>query len=163
MWISPDDEDLPEEDPRARLNRNFNELLQELPVAQTGVQILFAFLLTLAFTQRFAQATTFQKVVYVLTLLAAAGATALMIGPVSYHRVAFRRGRKPEVLRTADRWARGGLALVLVAMVGAVLLVIDVVAGRWVAVVLAALTATWFVVLWYVIPLWRRSRWTDQK
>ena len=79
-----------------RLNRNFGDLLQELRVAQAGVQILFAFLLTLPFQARFAAITTFEKVVYIGALCAAAFAAATLIGPVAYHRILFRRGRKPQ-------------------------------------------------------------------
>jgi hypothetical protein len=76
-----------------RWDRNFTELLQELRVAQTGVQILFAFLLTLPFTNRFGSVSDLDKVVYVITLMASATATALLIAPVSYHRQVFREGR----------------------------------------------------------------------
>src|SRR5438309_3920171 len=80
-----------------RWDRNFTELLQELRVAQTGVQILFAFLLTLPFTSRFDRATGLDRGVYVTTMVAAACATALLIAPASYHRLVFRKGRKPQL------------------------------------------------------------------
>jgi Family of unknown function (DUF6328) len=82
-----------------RWDRNFIELLQELRVAQTGVQILFAFLLTMPFTNRFGQVSDLDKVVYVITLVAAATAMALLIAPVSDHRQVFRQGRKPQLVR----------------------------------------------------------------
>src|SRR5947209_10039375 len=82
-----------------RWDRNFSELLQELRVAQTGVQVLFAFLLTLPFTNRFERITEVQRGTYVVTLVAAAAATALLIAPVSYHRLVFRQGRKPQLVR----------------------------------------------------------------
>src|SRR6266508_4388199 len=91
-----------------RLDRNFNELLQELRVAQTGVQILFAFLLTLAFTQRFGEVTGFQRGLYYGTLVAAALATSLLIAPVSLHRLLFRRHQKGRVVIAANRLAGGG-------------------------------------------------------
>ena len=107
-----------------RLDRNLNELLQELRVAQTGVQILFAFLLTLPFAARFGDVDTFELVVYVVALLAATAAAAgMIIAPVAYHRMLFRRGRKPQLVRSAHRMASGGLAFLLVAMVCSVLLV----------------------------------------
>src|SRR3954468_6047090 len=92
-----------------RWDRNFIELLQELRVAQTGVQILFAFLLTLPFTNRFGDVSRLDTVVYVITLVSAASATALLIAPVSGHRQVFRLGRKPELVRFASRLAQGGL------------------------------------------------------
>src|SRR5690349_19677592 len=98
-----------DETPLERWDRNFTELLQELRVAQTGVQILFAFLLTLPFTNRFTAVTGFERGVYVVTLVAAAAATALLIAPVSYHRIVFRQGRKPQLVLIASRLAALGL------------------------------------------------------
>ncbi len=140
-----------------RLDRNFGDLLQELRVAQTGVQILFAFLLTLPFSARFGTVDTFEKAVYIVALLAAAAAAALIIAPVAYHRMLFRRGRKPQLVFSAHRMASGGLAFLLVAMVCAVLLVSDVVMGRSAAIIVAVLTAGWFVLLWGLLPWLRRN------
>jgi hypothetical protein len=140
-----------------RADRNYNELLQELRVAQTGVQFLFAFLLTLAFTQRFTQITDFQKGLYVATLIAASLAAALLIGPVPFHRILFHRGLKPRLVRGADLMARGGLALLLLSVNGAVLLILDVVLSRPWPFVLAGLVTVWFVVVWYVVPLTARE------
>jgi hypothetical protein len=145
-----------EESERERWQRNFSELLQELRVAQTGVQILFAFLLTLVFTARFGELNAFQRNVYVIALLAAAGATALIIAPVAYHRMLFRLGRKPELVRSAHRMASGGLAMLLVAMVSSVLLVTDFILDRTIALILTGVVAAFFVLLWGVLPLVRR-------
>ncbi len=90
---------------KQRWQRNFADLLQELRVAQTGVQILFAFLLTLPFSAGFDDTTQFQRDVYIVALLAAAGATAMIISPVAFHRALFRQGRKPELVRFAHRMA----------------------------------------------------------
>lgn len=141
-----------------KADRRYNELLQELRVAQTGVQFLFAFLLTLAFTQRFPQITTFQHWVYVATLLATATASALLIGPVPFHRILFRRGLKPRLVRGADLMARGGLAMLLVAINGAVLLILDVVLTGGLPYLLSAALVGWFVLVWYVVPLTARQR-----
>jgi hypothetical protein len=140
-----------------RLDRNYTELLQELRVAQTGVQILFAFLLTLAFTQRFAETDGFQRFVYVVTLLFAAGAAALLIAPVAFHRLVFRRRQKDDLVDAANRFALGGLAMLFVAMVGAVLLILDVVLGDFRAFLLTGLVAAWFLGLWLVLPLTSRG------
>lgn len=142
-----------EETEDERADRNFADLLQELRVAQTGVQFLFAFLLTLAFTQRFQAITSQQKVIYVGTLLATAVSSALLIGPVPLHRTLFRRGLKPRLVRGADRMARGGLAMLLVAINGAMLLILDVVLEGWLPYALAAGVLVWFVLVWYVVPL----------
>jgi len=139
-----------------RLDRNFGDLLQELRVAQTGVQILFAFLLTLPFAARFEAVDAFERVVYSVALLASAAAAAMIIAPVAYHRMLFRRGRKPELVRSAHRMASGGLAFLLVAMVGAILLVSDVVMGRALATVVTVVAGAWFVLLWGVLPWLRR-------
>jgi L-asparagine transporter-like permease len=141
-----------------RLDRNYGELLQELRVTQVGVQILFASLLTVAFTERFRQITDEQRATYVVTLLAAAAATAFLIGPVSFHRLVFRHSQKDDLVRNAHRMALGGLACLLVAVVGAVLLILQVVLGQPAATWFAAGVAAFFVLLWLVIPLVSRSR-----
>jgi hypothetical protein len=139
-----------------RIDRNYNDLLQELRVSQAGVQILFAFLLTLAFSQRFEDITLFQRNVYVATLLCTAAATALIIGPVSYHRLVFRRRLKPALLNASNRMAMGGLAFLFLAMVGSVLLITDVVLEGSIVGWITAGTAVWFLLLWYVIPMYAR-------
>src|SRR3954447_18283352 len=135
-----------------RWDRNFIELLQELRVAQTGVQILFAFLLTLPFTNRFGDVSSLDKVVYVITLIASAVATALLIAPVSDHRQVFRQGHKPELVKTASMLAQGGLGALLVAIIGAVFLVLDVVAGLGWAAGLGAPLVAIYLFLWCVLP-----------
>src|SRR5919107_6173063 len=97
------------EAPLQRADRNFSELLQELRVAQTGVQILFAFLLTLSFMDRFSAIDAFQRGVYVFTLVASAVTAALLIAPVPVHRLLFQRGRKRELVRVGHRFALTGL------------------------------------------------------
>jgi hypothetical protein len=140
-----------------RLDRNLNELLQELRVAQTGVQILFAFLLTLPFAARFGDVDTFELVVYIVALLASTAAAGMIIAPVAYHRMLFRRGRKPQLVRSAHRMASGGLAFLVVAIVCAVLLVLDFLVGRTLAIILSAIAAMWLVLLWGVLPWLRRG------
>jgi hypothetical protein len=134
------------------LDRNFVELLQELRVAQTGVQILFGFLLTMPFSNRFGQATTLQLVIYTITVLACALAVAFLVAPVSYHRRVFRQGRKAELVRWSNTLAWGGLAALLVAMAGAIFLVLDVIAGPAVAGPLTAALVVVYILLWYVLP-----------
>jgi hypothetical protein len=145
---------------KQRWQRNFADLLQELRVAQTGVQILFAFLLTLPFSNGFPRATEFQKDTYVVALLAAAAATALIISPVAFHRALFRQGRKPELVRYAHSVATGGLAFMLIAMVSSVLLITDFILPRPVAFLLSGFTGLWFLTFWVALPFMRRN-WTE--
>src|SRR5215212_3902981 len=131
---------MPNESEKARWDRNFADLLQELRVSQTGVQILFAFLLTLPFSNGFPKVSAFQKDTYVFALISAAFATAMIISPVAFHRALFRQGRKPELVRYSHRMATGGLAFMLISMVSSVLLITDYLLHRWVAVVLTVIT-----------------------
>jgi MFS family permease len=141
------------------LDRNLAELLQELRVAFTGVQILFAFLLSLAFTQRFTELDGFDTAVYTVALLSTALATMVLIAPVSFHRIVFRRGQKAALVVAADRLLMLGLALLIPAICSAVLLILDVVLGLWQAILGSALTAAVGLATWYVLPLViRRSR-----
>ncbi len=119
------------ETPLERADRNFGELLQELRVTQTGVQILFAFLLTLAFTPRFPSLDTMQRATYVTTLLLAVVAAALFTAPAALHRSLFRRARSPPscgFLRRGPSHGRDGV--LMLALTGLVLLVVDVALGR---------------------------------
>ena len=118
-----------EETEAERLDRNTGELLQELRVAQTGVQILFAFLLTMPFTQRFSELSDGQITSYYVALLSAALAIGLLVGPVAFHRLTFRRGRKDELVRWGNAMALAGLATLIVSLSAAVGLVASVISG----------------------------------
>lgn len=139
-----------------RWDRNFYDLLQEVRVAQTGVQILFAFLLTLPFSARFGAVSQADRVVYAITLLAAAAASAFLIAPVSYHRLLFRMGKKPELVRNASRMALCGVVCLLVSIVGAVFVVLNVVFDVWVGSFGAAGVFVLATVLWFAFPLRHR-------
>ncbi|MBJ3810275.1 hypothetical protein JGB26_24710 [Streptomyces flavofungini] len=140
-----------------RADRNFVELLQELRVTQTGVQILFAFLLTLAFTPRFPSLDALQRATYVTTLLLAVLAAALFTAPAAVHRGLFGRGAKPLVVRVSSRLAGAGLAVLVLALTGSVLLVVDVAASRTGAFVAAAATLVVCGGLWGLLP-WAVAR-----
>lgn len=142
------------------LDRNLAELLQEMRVAITGVQILFAFLLTLPFSARFEELGPFGTTVYAVTLLSTASATLVLIAPVSFHRTLFRQRRKQQLVAFADGALVVGLALLLLGIAAAVLLVLDVVLGRWPAVVCCAFVVVFGAVAWYLLPL-RQRRPTD--
>jgi hypothetical protein len=140
------------------LDRNFAELLQELRVAITGVQILFAFLLGLAFAARFITLGTFQLIVYTVALMSTALATIVLIAPVSFHRLVFRRRQKAALVAVADRLLMIGLGMLVLAISSAVLLILDVVLGRWQGIVGSGLVALAGALTWYALPIWvRRS------
>ncbi|GGO40251.1 MULTISPECIES: DUF6328 family protein [Streptomyces] len=140
------------ETPLERADRNFTELLQELRVTQTGVQILFAFLLTLAFTPRFPSLDTMQRATYVTTLLLAVLAAALFTAPAAVHRGLFQRGAKPLIVRVSSRLAGIGLGVLVLALTGSVLLVVDVAASRTGAIAAAAGTLLVCGGLWGLLP-----------
>jgi Family of unknown function (DUF6328) len=142
-----------------RCDRNLVELLQEVRVVQTGVQVLFAFLLTAPLAPRFPQLSEFQRLTYFVTLLAAGGAAILLIAPTAYHRILFRLGDKEHLVAVANRFTLAGLSAVAVCMTGAVLLVTDLMFDD-IAIVAATagLAALGCVSLWCVAPLLRRSR-----
>lgn len=150
--------DVRDETPLQRADRSYGEILQEIRVAQTGVQILFAFLLTLAFTNRFKTITPGQRDIYVLTLMLAAAATALLIAPAAFHRVIYRRRLKQHLVHAANRLALAGLVLLLLAMISALVLILDVVIGLGVAVVLASGMLAWFFTWWFILPVLTRLR-----
>jgi hypothetical protein len=147
----------PGESPVQRADRNFQELIAELRVLQTGVQILFGFLLILAVQPRFADPTTFGRVTYVVTLALCCAATALLMAPVAYHRALFAKGVKPEIVRVSNRFARAGMLALFLAIVSAVLLVVDAVLGLLGASIVTAAVAVFFALLWYAVPI-RRLR-----
>jgi hypothetical protein len=139
-----------------RLARNLGELLQELRVAQTGVQVLLGFLLSVIFTEPYRRAGLFVHVVHVATVMSAAGAVAFMIAPAAWHRLLFRQGRRELIVERASRFAVVGLVLLACAVVGTVLLVGYVVFGAVAGAVLGGVIAVLFGLLWFVVPLHAR-------
>jgi hypothetical protein len=136
-----------------RLDRNWDELLQELRVTQTGIQILTGFLLTLPFQQRFAELDEFQRNVFLVTVSLAAAATGMIIAPVSFHRVMFRKREKPLLVNASDRFARAGLVLLALAVSCVALLIFDVVVGRFAGVLASSCLLALFTLCWFVAPL----------
>jgi MFS family permease len=137
-----------------RLARNLSELLQELRVAQAGVQILFGFLLSIAFTERYARADDYIQTTHFIAVLFATAATALLTAPASWHRVLFRHGRRERIINVANKLAVAGLICLAFAVTGTVLLIGEVVIGGWGAIVIGVLTAIGFSLLWLIVP-WR--------
>jgi hypothetical protein len=127
-----------QETPLQRADRNWDELLGELRVTQTGVAILFSVLLTVPFSARFEDVDPFSRGVYVTALLLSASTTVTLIGPVAFHRLLFATGRKPHLVRLGNRMAVTGLGLLCLTLGAVLLLVTDVVLTRSTAVVLSA-------------------------
>jgi uncharacterized membrane protein YidH (DUF202 family) len=148
----------PDETEAERDDRNLIELLQELRVAGLGVQVLFGFLLSLPFTNRFVQLSHPQRGLYVTSLVLAAISTALLLGPVAYHRLVFRQHRKEQLVKDANIMAVLGLAAVGLAVSSAVLLVLSYVEKGPLAVVITVFIVCLFAGLWFVLPLARRRR-----
>ncbi len=146
------------EEQSERLNREVSELLEGLRVTLPGVQVLFAFLLTVPFTQAWGRTTEFQRTTYFVTLLLVLTASALLIAPSANHRLLFRQGEDEWLLRTSNRNARAGQVMLGLALTGAVMLIADVLYSRTTAYVTAAVAIVVIAVLWFVIPLARRSR-----
>jgi hypothetical protein len=143
---------------KERVDRNLIELLNELRVALPGVQVLFAFLLTVPFTQRFATLTPTQEKVYYGTLICAAISTAMLIAPSAQHRINFRQQEKEYILFLANKLAIAGLGFLALAMAGAMWLITDMLYGTTATVTVTVATLLVYLVLWYVIPIVRRIR-----
>jgi hypothetical protein len=146
----------PEESEEERLDRNLTELLTELRVALPGVQVLFAFLLAVPFSQRFSELAAYQVRIYFGTLVCSAAATAFLVAPSAHHRVEFRMQDKRHIVFMANRLALIGLSFLAVAMTGVVLLITDFLYGTAATVTTTTVTALVFAILWYGIPLRRR-------
>ena len=146
------------ETPLERLDRNWGDLLQELRVVQTGVQLLTGFLLTLPFQSRFAQLHQFQQDVYLTTVGLAIASTGFLIAPVLIHRILFRRHARKIMVTAAHRLALVGTALLGAAVIGVVLLLFDVVRGRGTAITAAASTLGLLLLLWAALPWALRTK-----
>jgi len=146
-----------DETPLERCDRNLVELMQEVRVVQTGVQVLFAFLLTAPLAARFPELSDFQRYDYSATLLAAGAAAVLLIAPTAYHRILFRCGDKEHLVIVANRFTLAGLACVALSMVGALLLVTDLMFDGATVVITVAVAGVACVAFWCVLPLLRRA------
>jgi hypothetical protein len=136
-----------------RLDRNWSSLLQELRVAQTGVQLLTGFLLTLPFQQRFTQLDGVMRTVYLITVACSIGATVLLVAPVSMHRLLFRRHRLKTLVSAAHSYAMVGLLLLGVALAGVAVVIFDTVIGRTGAWIAGGCTLVALAAFWYAMPL----------
>jgi Family of unknown function (DUF6328) len=146
------------EDPQERTARELIELLNELRVILPGVQVLFAFLLMVPFTQRFPDLDRLETGVFFMTLLCTAVATALLIAPSAHHRMLWRGGVREERLELGNVLTIAGLTFLVPAMVGVVFVITDFIFGLTAAVTVTVLLILFFVLLWFVIPLRYRDR-----
>ena len=146
------------ETPTERADRNWNELLQELRVTQTGLQILTGFLLTVPFQSRFPELPPWLRVVFLIALGLAVAATVLVVTPVALHRILFRRRAKTELVTISSRLTKVGLATLSLTIVAVVVLVFGFVLGAAAAVVAGVLALLFFAVQWLVLPAVVRSQ-----
>lgn len=142
----------PGETPSERADRNWNELMQELRVMQTGTQILTGFLLAVAFQPRFAELDDLQRGLYIALVLLAATATVLALTPVGLHRMLFQEHRKIQLVRVADRLVKANLVVIGAVTVGVVALILDVALNRTTAIVVAVLGVIVILLLWVGLP-----------
>jgi len=134
------------------LTRNWNELLQELRVTQTGVQILTAFLLTVPFSNRFPELDELQRTTYLVVLCGSVLTTAFVVAPVAFHRILFRHRMRRWLVEAANQCARAGLLMLALTSSGALFLVFDVVTTRIAAYVALVVGVLFFSLLWAVAP-----------
>jgi hypothetical protein len=146
-----------DESAKQRLDRNFNELLQELRVAQTGVQILLGFLLAMAFTTRFRTLSGWQSTLYGIAICSATLAMGVLVSPVPLHRSLFRRQRRREVVQLSHYFMSAGLAAMCVPVTASVALALSVTFTTSLTVLISATVAVVFVCLWLVLPMALRA------
>jgi hypothetical protein len=146
-----------DEDDAERLDRELIELLNELRVVMPGVQVMFGFLLTVPFQQGFKDIDAFQRDVYFVTLLLTAASAAFLMGPSAFHRLTFRAGQKPYLVRLGTRQTIVGMGLLLLAMNGVLLLLTDLLYGSLTVAITVAVMFTLFAWLWFGLALWRRA------
>ncbi|MBK0372458.1 hypothetical protein I3215_06005 [Streptomyces sp. RB110-1] len=141
-----------------RADRQWSELLQELRVAQTGVQILFGFLLAVVFQSRFEDLGHVDRDIYVVTVMLGSATAAALIGPVSYHRLLTGRRMKPQTVVWASRMTVLGLVLLFCTMCSTLLLILRVALHNQLALWLVGAMALWFLACWFLFPLWALAK-----
>jgi hypothetical protein len=141
-----------------RADRNLTDLLQELRVALPGVQVLFAFLLTVPFTQRFNDLSDFEEKLYFGVLITVALATVMLAAPTAGHRILFRRQQKEFIVTLSNTLALIGLSLLAVAMCGAIALISHFIFGATTAVITTIVMAAAFIGFWFLGPIRRRQQ-----
>ncbi|GCB53009.1 DUF6328 family protein [Streptomyces sp. NL15-2K] len=146
-----------------RADRKWGELIQEVRVAQTGVQILFGFLLTVVFTPKYEDLPHTDQVIYIVTVVLGAAATGALIGPVSLHRLVVGRRVKPQAVEWASRLTFVGLVLLLATMTAALLLILRVATDDTYVPWMVGGVVVWYLLCWFVVPMLTRRRHTSKK
>jgi hypothetical protein len=146
-----------DETPPERLDRNTIELLNELRIAGTGIQVMFAFLLVVPFNTGWGHVDSFERTVYFVTLLSVATAAFLLMAPPIHHRILFRHGEKRFLVRTANYLAIAGMAFLALGFIGILILLSDVVVGGAAPVIVGGLAAAFLAGLWFLMPMIRRN------
>ncbi|MEU0404165.1 DUF6328 family protein [Streptomyces sp. NPDC006197] len=144
-----------------RADRRWTDLMQEIRVAQTGVQILLGFLLTVAFTPHFQGLEQTDKTIYVITIVLGSLATGALIGPVAFHRIVAGRRIKPQAVVWASRLTFTGLVLLLATLTAALFLVLRVVTHDAYVPWLVSGVLAWYLLCWFALPLWTRFHYTE--
>ncbi|GAA2768053.1 DUF6328 family protein [Streptomyces paradoxus] len=145
-----------------RADRMWQELIQEVRVAQMGVQILFGFLLTVVFTEKYDDLSGTDQTIYLVTVVLGACATGALIGPVSLHRLVSGRRVKPQAVQLASRLTLLGLVLLLATTTSSLLLILRVATHNGFVPYLVAGVVAWYLLCWFVLPLWTRHRYTSR-
>ncbi|WP_248509954.1 DUF6328 family protein [Streptomyces sp. D2-8] len=145
-----------------RADRMWQELIQEVRVAQMGVQILFGFLLTVVFTEKYDDLSSADQTIYLVTVVLGACATGALIGPVSLHRLVSGRRVKPQAVQLASRLTLLGLVLLLATTTSSLLLILRVATHDGFVPYLVAGVVCWYLLCWFVLPLWTRRRYTSR-
>ncbi|WP_066943934.1 DUF6328 family protein [Streptomyces lushanensis] len=150
-----------EETADERADRRWQELIQEIRVTQTGVQILFGFLLTVVFTPHFQGLEQTDKTIYIVTVVLGALATGALIGPVAFHRIVSGRRIKPQAVTWASRLTFTGMVLLLATLTSALFLVLRTATHNGFVPWLVSTVVAWYLLCWFALPLWARFRLTD--
>lgn len=150
-------DDYRDESQGQRLDRNTIELLNELRVAATGIQVMFAFLLIVPFNKGWPKVDSFERTVYFVTLLVVASAAFLLMAPAIHHRILFRQGQKQFLVRVANDLAIAGMASLALGFIGILVLLSDFVLGGDAPLIIGALAGAFVGGLWFVLPIVRRD------
>ncbi|MFE3555192.1 DUF6328 family protein [Streptomyces sp. NPDC059193] len=152
-----------DESEEERADRQWQELVQEIRVTQTGVQILFGFLLTVVFTPHFQGLPQTDKTIYIVTVVLGSLSTGALIAPVAFHRIVSGRRMKPETVAWASRLTFAGILLLLATLTAALLLVLRTATHNAFVPWLVAGVLAWYLLCWFALPLWARVRYTHKE
>ncbi|MDB4932063.1 MAG: hypothetical protein JWM10_4547 [Myxococcaceae bacterium] len=154
MTAAPETDE-PEETEAERIERDYDELLEEIRIALPGAEVMLGFLLTVPFTERFSALGDGQKAIYLASLLCVAAATALLLAPTAWHRIRFKKGDKPWITRRGTALVLAAMVVMIPGIAGTLFVVTDVILSRAAALVVAATTALLVPALWFGVPLAR--------